>query len=38
MANVKDIKMNPPTNRLVGAMPKERLLSRVLPHLPPVAE
>ena len=24
--------------RLVGAMPKERLLSRVLPHLPPVAE
>jgi thioredoxin 1 len=24
--------------RLVGAMPKERLLSRVLPHLPPESE
>ncbi len=24
--------------RLVGAMPKERLLSRILPHLPPVSE
>jgi len=24
--------------RLVGAMPKDRLLSRILPHLPPEAE
>jgi thioredoxin 1 len=24
--------------RLVGAMPKERLLSRILPHLPPASE
>ena len=24
--------------RLVGSMPKERLLSRILPHLPPAAE
>jgi thioredoxin 1 len=24
--------------RLVGAMPRERLLSRILPHLPPASE
>jgi thioredoxin 1 len=24
--------------RVVGAMPKERLLSRILPHLPPASE
>jgi thioredoxin 1 len=24
--------------RLVGAMPKDRLLSSILPHLPPVSE
>lgn len=24
--------------RLVGSMPKERMLSRILPHLPPTAE
>ena len=24
--------------RLVGAMPKDRLLSRILPHLPPESE
>jgi len=27
-----------PVERLVGAMPKGQLLSRVLPHLPPAAE
>jgi thioredoxin 1 len=24
--------------RLVGAMPKDRLMSRILPHLPPASE
>jgi len=27
-----------PVERLVGAMPKDRLMSRILPHLPPEAQ
>jgi thioredoxin 1 len=27
-----------PVERLVGAMPKDRLLSRIEPHLPPMAQ
>jgi len=27
-----------PVERLVGAMPKDRLLSRIKPHLPPTAQ